>query len=344
MRLVLTDAVLAVLVIAGLLFHELVVYGLQQLNGQMRIVWNARPVKEVLGDATVPDSVKNKLRLIGEIRAYAFDSIGLVRNENYTSYYDLKGQPPVYVVTACRPFALQPHLWSFPVLGSVPYKGFFVRERAARETTRLRAEGWDAQLGSAGGWSTLGWFNDPVLSNMLRNDEGDLAELIIHELTHGTLFVKDSVEFNENLASFVGYKGALQFLEKKYGKDSPQMKAYLQGRADETAVETFMLRHAHQLDSLYKNWEQKKLPEAQRIKLKYAAYASIVADARVAGVSDTSFATRLEKRLRKSGNAVFMGFVRYGARQHDFEKEFEEVYHGDLRAYIVALRKKWPSL
>jgi len=333
------------LALAGALWQlELLAYGMQQLSGQVRIIRGARPIDDVLKDAATPDSIKTNLELVKHIRAYAFDSVGLVRNENYTSFYDLKGQAPVYVVTACRPLKLEAHLWHFPVLGEVPYKGFFKRERARREVMRLRAAGWDAHLGTASGWSTLGWFKDPVLSNMLQYGEGDLAELLIHELTHGTLFVKDSVDFNENLASFVGYKGAIGFLAARYGENSPELQQYLRQRADDDVREEFMLRCSGRLDSLFAAQEKKQLANDVRLREKYAMYALFVREARALPLADTLFAERLERRLRRGGNAILMSFVRYGGKQDDFEKEFNEKFNGDLRKYVAWLREKWPSL
>ena len=118
----------------------------------------------------------------------------------------------MWVVMACEPFALKPKEWKFPIIGSVPYKGFFKKERAEALKAELEKEGWDVMVRNPGGWSTLGWFTDPILSKMLMRSEGDLANLIIHEMSHATIFVKDSVEFNENLATFIGDRGAELFL------------------------------------------------------------------------------------------------------------------------------------
>src|ERR1041385_6588199 len=181
-RKILSDIIFIPLVIFCALNIPLVNYGLRMAQGQLSIVWNARPVKDVLADATIPDSVKTKLKLIEEIRQFAFEEIGLKQNENYTTFYDQHGQRIIYVVTACKPYALEPHLWHFPFLGDVPYKGFFNADKAKEEATKLRAENFDTDIGGASGWSTLGFFKDPVLSQMLNYKEGDLAELIIHEL------------------------------------------------------------------------------------------------------------------------------------------------------------------
>jgi predicted aminopeptidase len=339
-RKILSDLIFLPLIIFCALNIPLVNYGLRMAKGQLTIVWNARPVKDVLVDATVPDSIKTKLKLIEEIRQFAFDEIGLTRNENYTTFYDQHGQRIIYVVTACKPFALEPHLWHFPFLGNVPYKGFFNVDKAKEEAQKLKTENFDVDIGGASGWSTLGFFKDPVLSQMLNYKEGDLAELIIHELTHGTIFVKDNVEFNENLASFIGYRGALLFLEKKFGKDSKQYSEYVNGRKDDQTLETFMLGCAHSLDSLYKNFP-KNFDDDAKLKLKKEKFASFVDSAKNLPLADdTLFYVRFQKRIEKSGNSFFMQYVRYGSKQHDFESDFEK-YNGDLKKYVADLKVKY---
>ncbi len=341
-RIIFFDILFWGIVILSLCFSSLVVYGLRMAKGQLTIVMEARPVKEVLIDPSIPDSVKNKLKLIEEIREFAFDSIGLKRNDNYTTFFDQHGQRLIYVVTACKPFALEPHLWHFPVLGNVPYKGFFNVDKAKIEDADLKSLGFDTNIGGASGWSTLGFFKDPILSQMLNNSEGDLAELIIHELTHGTIFVKDNVEFNENLASFIGYKGAIWFLNHKYGKGSKELKKYLDGRKDDETLEKFMLTCAHSLDSLYKTFP----PSANSIyknNLKKKLFHSFVENSKQLELdADSLFPKRFEKRIEKSGNAFFMQYVRYGSKQHDFENDFEK-YNGDLRQYVNDLKLRYET-
>ncbi|HTF05393.1 MAG TPA: aminopeptidase, partial [Bacteroidia bacterium] len=240
-RIFFSDFVLLPVFAFCLLNADLVTYGICMGKGQMDIVLGARDFQEVYADDSVDVHVKERLRFIEEVREFAFDSIGLTRNDNYTTYYDQKGQRLLYVVTASKPFELKAHLWSFPILGDVPYKGFFNEEKANAESERLKAEGWDVDIGGASGWSTLGWFKDPVLSGMLRMSEGELAELIIHELTHGTIFVKDNVDYNENLAQFVGVEGAKWFLASRYGKDSDELSAYVNGNRDGDTRTAFML-------------------------------------------------------------------------------------------------------
>ncbi len=317
---------------------SLLVYGLKMGKGQLDIVYGARPIEEVLADNQVADSVKTKLKLVLEIRAFAFEKLGLKRNDNYSAFYDQKGKPAIYVVSGCEKFSLTPYRWSYSVLGKMPYKGFFEKAPAEAERQRLIAEGYDADLGGAAGWSTLGWFPDPVLSQMLNYKEGDLAELIIHELTHGTIFVTDNVEYNENLASFVGIKGAIEFLKLKYGEDSPQLKTYLNGMVADRNRELFMLSAAKQLDSLFHSFPA-KVDTAVGLTKRKEVYARIVEQAREQKIGDSLYPVRLMKRLETNGNTVFMHALRYGEKQDDFEKEFSRF--ANVAKYTQWLKEKF---
>src|SRR5689334_8845624 len=118
-------AVLVVLTILALWNWSLLLYGIRQGVGQLNVVWNARPVSEILADSTAPDSLKQKLRLINEVRQYAIDSLGLKDTENYKTLFDQQGKEIMWVVTASEPYKLKAKTWTFPVVGEVPYKGYF---------------------------------------------------------------------------------------------------------------------------------------------------------------------------------------------------------------------------
>ncbi|MCP4457806.1 MAG: aminopeptidase, partial [Cytophagales bacterium] len=146
-----------------------------------------------------PDSLRAKIEVIQNEKRYAVEELGLNVTDNYTTFYDQKGETALWNVSACRAYSFDPKIWWFPIVGDVPYKGFFDFEKASGVGSELREEGWDVRIRGVSGWSTLGWFKDPILSEMLNRSEGQLAELIIHELTHGTIFVKDRVTFREPL-------------------------------------------------------------------------------------------------------------------------------------------------
>jgi predicted aminopeptidase len=335
--------VLMILFLLAIWYHELLVYGIHQGMGQATILWNAQPITEVLKDENVADSIKNKLRLIQEIKRFAEDSLGINPTDNYTTFYDQKGKPLLWVVTACPPYELKPYEWTFGFLGKFSYKGHFDMQKALSDSTELAKQGYDTDIGEVRAWSTLGWFKDPVLSSMLKASEGDLANLIIHELTHSTLYVKDDVDFNENLASFIGDKGALLFLERKFGKESKQYKNYILENHDDSLFYEYVLSNTQSLKKLYESEEFKEMPDYQKKIKKEEMIATIVS-----GLAEQPFKkirydkTKLAKF--KPNNTFFMGYVRYRAKQTNFEEEFQQKFKGNLKSYLNFLKEKYPSL
>ena len=334
---------LVVMVVLLLLWqHKLITYGISQGKGQLQIVMNAREVKEVLNDPSVADSIKSKLELIGEIKQFSYDALGFEETDNYSTFYDQKGQPSLWVVTAAKPFALEPKEWYFPILGSVPYKGFFMFEKAEAEERKLEREEWDTNLRVAGGWSTLGWFRDPVLSNMLLDGSGELANTIIHEMTHANLFVKDSVEFNENLASFFGDQGARLFLENRYGYDSEKRLIYDQSQKDRRKFTEHILRGADLLQELYASQE-----EYTAENLRYSPKRELID--KIIHSADTLSLYQKERYMvylkrSKVNNAFFMSYLRYRADFIFFEQELESKFNGDLKLYFQHFKELYPSL
>lgn len=323
-------------------YWELLVYGIRQGKGQLNIIWNARPVEEFLDNPDFPDSLKQKLVLINEIRKYSIDSLGLKDTRNYKTLFDQKGEEIMWVVTASEAFQLKAKEWDFPVLGSVPYKGFFNKDLALKLREELVKEGWDVSIRNPGGWSTLGWFTDPILSKMLERSEGDLANLIIHEMSHATIFIKDSIDFNENLATFIGDRGAEKFLAHKYGVDSKEYKQYFTEDEDYLKFADHMLRGSETLDSLYKTMsDQQPVDEKKAIKEK--TIRRIVETLDTLTLTDnTNPSARYSKVL--PNNAFFMNFRRYQSKQDAFWDEYKTDFHEDLKAYITYLSEKHPFL
>ena len=322
--------------------YRLVLYGIAQGKGQLKVVMNARDLDDVLSDRDVADSIKYKLRLVQEVKQFAYDHLGFDQTSNYQTYYDQKGKPSLWVVTGAKPFMLEPKEWYFPFLGAVPYKGFFELDRAQMEEQELEKQDWDTNLRVAGGWSTLGWFKDPILSNMLNESEGELANTIIHELTHGNLFVKDSVEFNENLASFFGDQGARLFLKHKFGSGSPQERVYEQKQADQRKFTSHILRGATLLDELYTS-KATGTSDSLLMEPKNALIGEIIENADTLTLYEKNrYMQYLEKS--KVNNAFFMSYLRYRADLGVFEKELKTRFKGDLREYFQYLKLKYPSL
>jgi predicted aminopeptidase len=320
---------------------SLLLYGIRQGIGQVKVIWYARPVSEVLADPATPDSIKQKLNLIGEVRRYAIDSLGLKDTDNYTTLFDQQGKEIMWVVTASEPYRLKEKTWEFPILGTVPYKGYFNIELAKKEKETLEAEGWDVNVTNPSGWSTLGWFKDPILSDMLYKSEGDLASLIIHEMVHATIFVKDSANFNENLASFIGDLAAMKFVLYKYGKDSKEHLTFIHEDSDFRKHVAHMLRGATLLDSTYKEIESLTEPEKKRTK--EVVMKKIVFSMDTLGLHfNPQPSKRYEKKL--PNNAIFLSYRRYTAQQMDLNKIFEDQFQSDFKKMVEYFKYRYPFL
>ncbi len=335
---------LSVVVLAGIIWnYQLVYYGIRQGIGQLSIVWKARPVAEILMEPSYPDSLKARIKLVEEIRRFAFDSLGINYSENYTTFYDQRGKPLLWVVTGAEPFKLVAKEWEFPFLGSFSYKGFFDYEMAVQERDLLKEQGYDTAIDEVEGWSTLGWFKDPILSNMLKRPAGGLANLIIHELTHGTLYIKDNVQYNENLASFVGDRGALMFLEYRFGKDSDEYKDYVKRKELSAGYIDLVLRGADRLDSLYASFapetsytykEREKALISRKLITEFKEYLSYYRD------RDPAFYSALDS----INNTYFLGYRTYRQDQNVFELELNQSFNGNFKEYFSYLKKTYPSL
>jgi predicted aminopeptidase len=320
---------------------SLIYYGIRQGMGQLQIVWNAHPVEEFLKDPSFPDSLKTKLKLIDEVRKFAIDSLGLKDTENYKTLYDQKNKEVMWVVQACEPFELKPKQWHFPIVGSVPYKGFFNKSKALDLQKELEEEGYDVSVRNPGGWSTLGWFTDPILSGMLDRSEGDLASLIIHEMVHATIFIKDDVDFNENLADFIGDTAAYDFLKFKFGKESNQYLTYLHQDQDYRKYTRHILKGTLSLDSLYQSMK-KEDPIENKMQIKEAMISKIISSIDTLNLYERKNSTTWKKRL--PNNTFFMSYRLYKSKQTIFERELDQKFNGDMREYVKFLSEKYPFL
>ncbi len=327
--------------------YDSTIYAYRQAKGQLKIIFNTRPVSEVLADKNFPDSLKNRLRLIQEIKQFAVDSLGLNPSDNYTTFYDQHQKPILWVMTACEPFELKAKKWNFPIIGTFSYKGHFEKNIADKEISELKKQGFDTQMNEVSAWSTLGYLKDPILSSMLEKSEGRLAALIIHELTHGTLFVKSNLEFNENLADFVGDYGAIRFLESKFGKNSEQLERYQFSKKYNDAYSQHLIRGAKNLDSLYKNFPQKLTVENKK-KQKLDLILKII------NSTDTLLARKFEsKRISRKkwsindnnlpNNAYFIVYLNYQSKQNQFKNEFETKFNSNFNNYLTHLKKQYSN-
>jgi predicted aminopeptidase len=189
--------------------------------------------------------------LVNDIRRFAMEELGLAMSKNYTRYVELDRNYLAAVVSASARDSFRRHDWHFPIVGALPYKGFFNIEDARKEGAKLEQKDLDVWIRGVGAFSTLGWFRDPLFSYMRNYSVYRLANLIIHELVHATVFIRGQIQFNEELAEFIGNEGARQFIESRYGTDSEEYRAMLINHVDNENFVAFIQELIAELDILY---------------------------------------------------------------------------------------------
>ena len=238
--------------------------------GQIDLLRDSVPVSEAIAAGGLTDEQVAKLELIEEARRYARDAIGLNVEENYTRFYDSGGEPVAFNVSACRKDAFEPRWWSFPIVGTVPYLGFFDREAADAEFNELAAEGLDVFMYEIDAYSGLGYFPNPILSPMLRRSEVSLADTVFHELLHSTIWRPNDTSFNESLATFVGRTGAIQYFAE-CRPDRPELVREARETFEDTdRYSDFALSLFNELDIFYSS----DLSSAVKVAGREAIYAA----------------------------------------------------------------------
>lgn len=227
-------------------------YLLTQGFYQAKIILTRKSVAELEKDPKTDPKIKEKLKEVEEIRKFGID-LGLKETGSYKTVYDTGNQPAVWAVSACPKDRLEAVQWKFPVVGKVPYLGYFKKDDALKMQQKLKDKGFDTICRPVGAYSSLGIISDPLFTSMLLGSEEYLANTIIHEMTHSTFFVKDDMNFNESLASFVGNAGGMEYLKKKYGENSEQVMSSINFKKDDEIFSNFMASLYDELDKYYKS-------------------------------------------------------------------------------------------
>ncbi len=220
-------------------------------KGQYRLLHESIPVEEALAGETLAPKEKDRLRLVALVKAFGERELGLKKTENYQTVYMASDQAPIYVLSAAPKDRLSLISWWFPVVGRIPYLGFFDPERAKEKERKLLEKDLDVIMGVADAYSTLGFFKDPVTMNLLEGSTLDMVETILHEMTHTTLYLKGQSEFNEGLALLVGKAGAADFFESAYGPSDPLTIEAKNSLADERIFSSFLDSLFTELEKLY---------------------------------------------------------------------------------------------
>ncbi len=217
---------------------------------EAKILSHRQSIAKMAADSATPPAVRAKLQLVLEARQFAADSLGLPAKNAFTQYTKLEHDTLVLVLSGAYRDEIRSVTWWFPVVGSVPYKGFFDFAEAKRAEAELQAEGFDTYLRPSPAFSTLGFFNDPLLSTTLGEDSLEIVNTVVHELTHNKFYAKGSAVFNESFASFVGARGAERFFKSRGDTSSARRTAARWH--DDLLLSSVWERTFHSLDSAYR--------------------------------------------------------------------------------------------
>jgi predicted aminopeptidase len=296
---------------------------------ETRILQAREPIAELVSERTMDPAVRHALRLVLESRDYAA-RIGLDAKETYTTYADVGRDTLLLVLQAAPKDCICPHTWKYPIVGRIPYKGFFDFDAARRTGDRMAARGYDVYLRPSAAFSTLGWFNDPLLSTALTRDSVELAALVFHEIAHNTLYVKSATPFNESFAQFVGYRSAESFFAER--ADTANARQAGDRLHDEMVLGEFYRDLIARLDSLYATRPDSAALEAGR------AEAGTWARAQLEGPVGARFRSLRIGRLpeRPVNNARLIGATLYRTRLDLFDEWFDR-HDRDVRVSVGAL-------
>lgn len=215
-----------------------------------KILSRRHSIAALVADSATPAATRAKLRLVLEARQFAADSLGLPAKDAFTRFTQLDHDTLVLVLSGTRTYSLEAATWWFPVVGRVPYKGYFDFEQAKRAEKDLAAQGYDTYLRPSPAFSTLGWFNDPLLSTTLREDSLFVVQTVIHELTHNRIYLKGQAVFNESFAEFIGNRGAVEFFRAR-GDSASAARAEARWK-DEILLGGAWQRGYEQIDSAFR--------------------------------------------------------------------------------------------
>jgi len=309
---------------------------------EAKILRGRQPIPDVIHSAETDERTRGKLTLAREAREFAMNELRLDVGDSYTTYTELERDTLAMVLSAAHRDRLAARTWWFPVVGRVPYRGFFDLEDALEEQSELEDEGFDTYLRPTSAFSTLGWFSDPLLSTILRYDEVELITTIIHELSHNHLFVPGQVRFNESFATWVGRVGAMEFFCTRPGggTDTVWCNRARDRWQDVLHFSQFIDGLVDDLEAVYGDStldSRDKIERRQRIFDDHLDRFRTEVRPRLASLTFAGF------DALPLNNATLLSRMRYYHRLPDFDRLLEES-GGSLREAITALQAGLPDV
>ena len=303
-----------ILLLAGC--STLAYYG-QATGGHLHIMANRQPIDQAINDPKVPTAVKDKLRLVQEIRAFASDNLLLPNNDSYRSYANINRRYVVWKVFATPALSLQPIESCFLVVGCLSYRGYYREADAEAYAQELRAANHDVYVGGVAAYSTLGWFDDPVLNTMLYWDDRRLARLIFHELTHQLLYVKHDALFNESFATNFAEIGLQRWLASRESEKNAPPPSTESERAREIDFISMIQNTQQQLAAIYES----KADDTSKLQRKAAVFSTLVQEYALFKNRWSDYAGYDEWMNKDMNNAKISSVVTY----HSYDKAFQHL-------------------
>jgi predicted aminopeptidase len=296
---------------------------------ETRILQARQPITRLAADPRTDPALRDALGLVVASRDYAA-RLGLEAKETYTTYADVGRDTLLLVLQAAPRDCICPHTWKYPIVGQIPYKGFFDTRAARRESGRLASRGYDVYLRPSGAFSTLGWFNDPLLSTAITGDSVELAATVFHEIAHNTLYVKSATPFNESYAQFVGYHSAQSFFRER--GDTLLARRAADRWHDEMVLGEFYADLVGRLQGLYDTHPDSAALERGRTEA--GAWARAQLQGPVASRLRSFTIGRVPER--PVNNARLIGARIYRTRLDLFDRWYEQ-HDRDVRGSVAAL-------
>jgi predicted aminopeptidase len=321
-----TVTLIAVLV-AGITGCESLGYYSQAAGGQIRLLYQRQDVNSVLGrlrdQAEQPEglsaeqeALRRQLELSRQMLSFAERELFLDVEGRYRSYVALDEPSVVWNLFAAPELSLEPRTWCYPFVGCAPYRGYFKRAAAERYQQKLQKAGYETHLGGVAAYSTLGWFDDPLLSSFIHWSEANLADLLFHELAHSRVWLKGDVAFNEAFASFVGRRGMEQWLRQR--DHDVEYQDFLAGKRARANLTLLLDATKTVLQSIY----QSDLPDGEKSSSKTATLAA--AQACFSRDSERYGGRRYSKVMSGLNNALLVSIATYDDHVPAFAALFEQ--------------------
>ncbi|MGH7779343.1 MAG: aminopeptidase [Candidatus Binataceae bacterium] len=305
-----------------------------------RILWNRKPISGALAQGDLTPEIRDKLETVLKVRKYAAGRLGMNVGGAYQTIAPVDQNAIVYVVMAAKRDSLKPYTWWFPIVGAVPYRGYFERTDADAEASRMESDGYDAMVRPAVAFSSLGFFNDPLLSNLLKLDRVELAGVIIHELFHRTYYLASDAMFDESAANWVGDRGAVDFFTATEGAASADAEEARQILKSNLRFSRFLLAEQARLLKIYTSGAA--LDDI--LRQRKTAFAAIKSD--YAALAPSLYGLeRFDLGQQPLNNAVMVNYLIYF---HDLDNfaALNRIDGGDLEktiARIIEIAKANPD-